>query len=122
MAIRPIRSDDDLTEALRRLDALWGAATGTPEGDELDVLAVLIEDYETRHFPIVPLEPIDFLKAHMEATGRTQSDLAGLLGSAPRASEVLNKRRALTVEMIHKLASEWNIPADCLVKPYPLAA
>jgi len=122
MAIRPIRSDDDLTEALRRLDALWGAATGTPEGDELDVLAVLIEDYETRHFPIVPLEPIDFLKAHMEATGRTQSDLTGLLGSAPRASEVLNKRRALTVEMIHKLASEWNIPADCLVKPYPLAA
>jgi HTH-type transcriptional regulator / antitoxin HigA len=122
MAIRPIRNDDDLTEALRRLDALWGAAPGTPEGDELDILAVLIEDYETRHFPIVPLEPIDFLKAHMEATGRTQSDLAGLLGSAPRASEVLNKRRALTVDMIHKLAIEWNIPADCLVKPYPLAA
>lgn len=122
MAIRPIRNDDDLTEALRRLDAVWGAAPGTPEGDELDILAVLIEDYETRHFPIVPLEPIDFLKTHMEATGRTQSDLAGLLGSAPRASEVLNKRRALTVEMIHKLATEWSIPADCLVKPYPLAA
>jgi HTH-type transcriptional regulator / antitoxin HigA len=122
MAIRPIRNDDDLTDALRRIDVLWGAAPGTPEGDELDILAVLVEDYETRHFPIVPLEPIDFLKAHMEATGRTQSDLAGLLGSAPRASEVLNKRRALTVEMIHKLANEWGIPANCLVKPYPLAA
>lgn len=122
MAIRPIRNDDDLTDALRRLDAVWGAAPGTPEGDELEVLAVLVEDYETRHFPIEPLEPVAFLKAHMVATGRTQSDLASLLGSAPRASEVLNKRRALTVEMIHKLASEWNIPADSLVKPYALAA
>ena len=122
MAIRPIRNDDDLTDALRRLDAVWGAAPGTPEGDELEVLAVLVEDYETRHFPIEPLEPVAFLKAHMVATGRTQSDLAGLLGSAPRASEVLNKRRALTVDMIHKLTREWNIPADSLVKPYALAA
>ena len=122
MAIRPIRNDDDLTDALRRLDAVWGAAPGTPEGDELEVLAVLVEDYETRHFPIEPLEPVAFLKAHMVATGRTQSDLASLLGSAPRASEVLNKRRALTVDMIHKLTSEWNIPADSLVKPYALAA
>lgn len=122
MAIHPIRSDEDLTAALRRLDAIWNAAPGTPEGDELEVLAVLVEDYEIRHFTMEPLEPIVFLKAHMDATGRTQTDLAQLLGSASRASEILNKRRALTVDMIHRLASAWGIPAEYLVKPYDLAA
>lgn len=67
------------------------------------------------------MEPIDLLKAHMETTARTQADLAALLGSRPRASEVLNRKRALTVDMIHKLSSEWHLPADCLVKPYHLS-
>ena len=122
MEIRPIRTNDDLTAALARIDALWGKEPGTPEGDELDILVDLVEHYESKHFPVEPMEPIDFLRAHMETTARTQADLAALLGSRPRASEVLNRKRALTVDMIYRLSSEWHIPADCLVKPYHLAA
>lgn len=121
MDIHRIRNDADLTAALARVDAIWGATEGTPEADELEVLAVLIEAYETKHYPIGPVEPVEFLKAFMEHTGRTQPDLAALFGSAPRASEILNKRQALTVEMIHRLASEWKIPAEALVSPYSIA-
>lgn len=122
MEIRPIRTNDDLTAALARIDALWGREPGTPEGDELDILVDLVEHYESKHFPVEPMEPIDLLRTHMETTARTQADLAALLGSRPRASEVLNRKRALTVDMIYRLSSEWHIPADCLVKPYHLAA
>lgn len=122
MEIRPIRTNDDLTAALSRIDALWGKEPGTPEGDELDILVDLVEHYESKHFPVEPMEPIDLLRVHMNTTGRTQADLAALLGSRPRASEVLNRKRALTVDMIYRLSSEWHIPADCLVKPYHLAA
>lgn len=122
MEIRPIRTNDDLTAALARIDALWGKESGTTEGDELDILLDLVEHYENKHFPIEPMEPIELLRAHMETTARSQADLAALLGSRPRASEVLNRKRALTVDMIHKLSSEWHIPADCLVKPYHLLA
>ena len=122
MEIRPIRTNDDLTAALARIDALWGKEPGTPEGDELDILVDLVEHYESKHFPVEPMEPIDLLRAHMETTARTQADLAALLGSRPRASEVLNRKRALPVDMSYRLSSEWHIPADCLVKPYHLAA
>lgn len=115
MDIHPIRTDADLTVALARVDAIWGAPEGTPESDELEVLAMLIEAYEQKHYPIEPVEPVEFLKAFMEHTGRTPSDLAELFGSASRASEILHERSALTVEMIHKLASEWKVPADCLM-------
>lgn len=121
MAIRPIRTNDDLTNALARIDVLWGAEPGSSDGDELDILLDLVEHYEDKHFPIEPIEPIELLRAHMETTGRTQADLAALLGSRPRASEVLHRKRVLTVGMIHKLSSEWHIPADCLVKPYHLS-
>ncbi len=122
MKIRPIHTNDDLTAALTRIDALWGAEPDTTKGDELDILVYLVEHYENKHFPIEPMEPVELLRAHMETTGRSQSDLAALLGSRPRASEVLNRKRALTVDMIYKLSSEWHIPADCLVKPYHLVA
>ncbi len=122
MELRPIRTNDDLTAALARIDAIWGKEPGTPEGDELDILVDLVEHYESKHFPVEPMEPIDLLRAHMETTARTQADLAALFGSRSRASEVLNRKRALTVDMIHKLSSAWGIPADCLVKPYHLAA
>jgi HTH-type transcriptional regulator/antitoxin HigA len=121
MAIRPIRTNDDLTCALTQIDTLWGAEPGSPEGNELDILVDLVEHYEDKHFPIEPMEPIELLRAHMETTARTQADLAALLGSRPRASEVLHRKRVLTVDMIHKLSTEWHIPADCLVKPYHLA-
>ncbi|MBQ2263694.1 MAG: transcriptional regulator [Loktanella sp.] len=122
MEIRPIRTNDDLTAALARIDSLWGKEPGTPEGDELDILMDLVEHYESKHFHVEAMEPIDLLKVHMDTRGRTQADLAALFGSRPRASEVLNRKRALTVDMIHRLSSEWHIPADCLVKPYHLAA
>lgn len=122
MDIRPIRSAEDHAAALRRIEALWGAEPETPEGDELDVLADLVEHYENRHFPITPMEPIDFLAAFMDLTGRTQADLARLFGARSRASEILNRKRALTVEMIHKLATQWGAPAEALAIPYRLAA
>lgn len=120
--IRPIRNNDDLTAALARIDELWGSDPDTPEGDELDVLYDLVEHYENRTYPVEPVEPVELLHRHMEATGRVQADLAELFGSRSRASEVLNRKRAMTVEMIHKLSSVWHIPADCLVKPYQVAA
>lgn len=120
--IKPIRSNDDLTVALSRIDELWKAEPGTPEGDELDVLCDLVEHYESQAYPIEPVDPVELLHHHMEATGRVQSDLAELFGSRSRASEVLNRKRAMTVDMIHRLSSQWRIPADCLVKPYQVAA
>ena len=124
MDIRPIRTQADLDWALAEISPYFDnqPAPGTPDADRFDVLADLIEAYEDRHYPIPEMEPVDLLKAHMEATDRTQADLATLFGSRPRASEVLNRKRALTVDMIHKLSSEWHIPADCLVKPYHLLA
>lgn len=120
--IKPIRSDDDLTAALARIDELWSADPGTPEGDELDVLCDLVEHYENQTYPVEPMEPVELLHQHMAATGRVQADLAELLGSRSRASEVLNRKRSLTVDMIHKLSAGWHIPADCLVRPYQIAA
>ncbi|MPL92298.1 HTH-type transcriptional regulator/antitoxin HigA [Rhodobacter sp. 140A] len=124
MDIRPIRTEADHDWALAEIARYFDnqPTPGTPDADRFDVLADLIEAYEDRNFPIEPMEPIDFLRAHMEATGRTQADLAALFGSRPRASEVLNRKRALTLDMIHKLSSEWHIPADCLVRPYHLVA
>ncbi|MFE3836933.1 helix-turn-helix domain-containing protein [Pseudogemmobacter sonorensis] len=124
MDIRPIRTQADLDWALAEISPYFDnqPVPGTPEADRFDVLADLIEAYEDRHYPLPEVEPIDLLKSHMEATGRSQSDLSNLFGSRPRASEVLNRKRALTVDMIHKLSSEWHIPADCLVKPYHLMA
>ncbi len=122
MDIRPIRTAEDHKAALRQIDGLWGAEIGTPDGDLLDILCDLVWVYEERTAPIPDMEPIDFLRAHMENTDRTQADLANLLGSRSRASEVLNRKRALTVEMIHKLSKEWRIPAEALITPYHLAA
>lgn len=122
--IRPIRSDEDLAWALREVAVYFDhpPTPGTADTDRFDVLSDLIEAYENRHHPIETLEPIELLKAHMETTSRTQADLAALLGSRSRASEILNRKRALTVEMVFRLSSEWGIPAECLVAPYRLAA
>jgi len=119
--IKPIRTDADHEAALARVDELWGAETGTPAADELEVWSVLIDEYERRRWPLERVDPVDAIKAHMEMQGLTQTDLARLLESEPRASEILNRRRRLTVEMIAKLANEWKIPADWLVQPYELA-
>lgn len=124
MDIRPIRTQEDLDWALSEIAQYFEnqPALGTPEADRFDVLADLIEAYEDKHFAIPEVDPVEFIRAQMQNTGRTQSDLATLLGSRPRASEVLSRKRALTVDMIYKLSSDWNLPAEALVRPYHLAS
>jgi len=121
MNIRPIRTDEDHRAALAEIEACWGAPEGTEEGDELDVLLALVELYEAKRWPIDTddsFDPIDVLQYAIEELGHTQSELAELLGSRSRASELLSRRRALTVDMIHKIGEAWKIPADLLVRPY----
>ena len=123
MEIRPIRTDQDHRAALAVIDACWGAPDGTEEGDKLDVLLALVEIYEAKRWPIEiddSFDPIDVLRHAIDEFGHTQAELAGLLGSRSRASEVLSRRRALTVEMIHKVGEAWKISADLLVRPYKL--
>jgi HTH-type transcriptional regulator/antitoxin HigA len=123
MEIHPIRNDHDHAAAIREIAKLWGAATGTEEGDKLDILATLVEKYEETRWPSVDVsDPVDLLNYAIEELGHSQAELAELLGSRSRASELLNRRRPLTVEMIHKIGEAWKIPADLLVKPIRLAA
>ena len=120
MDIRPIRNDDDHRLALREVERLWGAQEGTPDGDKLDVLATLIEAYENRYFPVPDADPVDILHFAIGDMGHSQAELAELLGSRPRASEVLKRKRRLTVEMIAKISEAWRIPVEALAKPYHL--
>jgi HTH-type transcriptional regulator / antitoxin HigA len=123
MEIRPIRNDDDHAEAIREIEQLWGAASGSEEGDKLDILSTLVEKYEERRWPHVDTsDPIDLLNYAIEELGRSQAELAELLGSRSRASELLNRRRPLTVEMIHKISEAWKISADLLVRPSRVVA
>jgi HTH-type transcriptional regulator / antitoxin HigA len=123
MDIRPIRTDEDHRAALAEIAACWGAPEGSEGADKLDVLVVLVESYEDRRWPIEPaarFDPIDVLHYAIDELGHTQTELAELLGSRSRASEILGRRRALTVEMIHKIGEAWKIPADLLVRPYAI--
>jgi HTH-type transcriptional regulator/antitoxin HigA len=121
MDIRPIRTDEDHRAALAEIASCWGALEGTEEGDKLEVLVALVESYEARRWPIESNErfdPVDLLHYAIDELGHTQVELAELLGSRSRASEILSRRRALTVEMIHNISEAWKIPADLLVRPY----
>ena len=123
MDIRPIRTDEDHRAALVAIDACWGAPEGTEEADKLDVLLALVDIYEAKRWPIETddtFDPIDVLRYAIDELGHTQAELAELLGSRSRASEVLSRRRALTVAMIHKVGEAWKIPADLLVRPYKI--
>jgi|SRR5579863_1514796 HTH-type transcriptional regulator/antitoxin HigA len=123
MEIHPIRNDEDHAAAIREIAKLWGAETGSEEGDKLDILATLVEKYEERRWPNVDVsDPIDLLNYAIAEFGHSQAELADLLGSRSRASEILNRRRPLTVEMIHRISEVWKIPADLLVKPARVAA
>lgn len=121
--IRPIRNDEDLAWAVKEVSHYFDNQPdmGTPECDRFDVLSDLIEAYETKHYPIESPDPIELVKAFMEANGYSQKDFAAVLGSPSRASEVLRKRRPLNLDMIRKISSSWNIPAEPLVAPYHLA-
>jgi HTH-type transcriptional regulator/antitoxin HigA len=123
MEIHPIRNNEDHAAAVREIGRLWGAAVGTEEGDKLEILATLVEKYEDSRWPIIDVsDPIDLLNYAIDELGHTQAELADLLGSRSRASELLNRRRPLTVEMIHKISEAWKIPAELLVKPIRVAA
>ncbi|HEY0331859.1 MAG TPA: transcriptional regulator [Rhodopseudomonas sp.] len=118
MKIRPIRNDDDHAAALAEIERLWGAPASTEDGDTLDVLATLVEKYEETRWPVVDnADPIDLLHFAISDLGHSQAELAELLGSRSRASEILGRRRALTVEMIRTISEAWKIPAELLVRP-----
>jgi HTH-type transcriptional regulator/antitoxin HigA len=116
MNVHVIRNDDDLTAALRDIDTLWQAEPGSPDGDKRDALVALVSAYEDRHYAIPKVSGLEVLKFCMEQNDRTQTDLARLLGSRSRASEILSGRRALTLEQIRTLAKEWRIPAAALLE------
>jgi HTH-type transcriptional regulator/antitoxin HigA len=115
MNIRLIHNDDDLTVAFERLETLWGAAAGTPEGDELDILAMLIERYENEHYPIGHSDPIEAIKFRMEQQGLCQKDLIPYIGTSGRVSEVLSRKRSLTLRMMKRLHDGLNIPYESLM-------
>lgn len=115
MNIRPIKTEQDYQNAIRRIEELWGAKKDTPQGDELDLLATLVEAYELHHFPIAPPDPIDAIKFRMEQMDMTTSDLVKYLGSQSRVSEILNRKRKLSLKMIKSLYKELNIPAEVLL-------
>ncbi len=115
MDIRPIKTEQDYNTAISRIDELWGAKKDTPEGDEFDLMVTLVESYEMKHYPIAPPDPIDAIKFRMEQMGMTNSDMVQYLGSQSRVSEILNKRRKLTLSMIKSLYKGLKIPADILL-------
>lgn len=117
MDIRPIKTEADYAAALERIDALMEAAPSTPEGDELDVLVTLVEAYEEKAFPIGVSDPLSAIRHVMEARGYTQADLAELLHSKPRASEILSGAREVSKASMWRLHSEWGVPAECLIAP-----
>lgn len=119
MEIKPIRTDEEHRAALEQIEALWGAAEGTPEGDRLDVLSTLVEAYEDRRWPMDELDPVEAIEAAMAHEGHDRSALAALIGQS-RATEILQRRRALTLPMIRKIAAAWHVPERVLVKDYEL--
>ncbi len=118
MNIKPIKTEQDYQEALDRLEVIFDAKKGSPEGDELEILGLLIEKYESVHFPIDLPDPIEAIKFRMEQMGYTQSDLVKIIGLKGRVSEILNKKRKLTLEMIRKIHLALNIPTEILVQAY----
>jgi HTH-type transcriptional regulator/antitoxin HigA len=115
--VRPIRSEADYEAALAEVERLWGAESGTRDGDRLDVLATLIDAYESEHHPIDPPDPIEAIKFRMEQQNLTRKDLEGILGTRSRVAEVLNGRRALSIAMIRRLHERLGIPAEILIRP-----
>ncbi len=119
MEINPVKTEADYEAVLQEIDALFDAEPDTPEGDRLEVLLALVKAFEDKHWPLDVPDAVDAIKFRMETRGLTQSDLAKLLGSRSRASEILSRKRALTIEQAYRLHLEWNIPAESLLVPSP---
>lgn len=118
MDIKPIKTETDYQSALKEIEKLFDAAPDTPEGDRLDVLVTLVEAYEEKHYSIPKPDPIEAILYHMESRGLTRRDLQPYIGSRARVSEVLNRKRPLTMEMIRNLHKGLGIPAEVLIQPY----
>jgi HTH-type transcriptional regulator/antitoxin HigA len=119
MQIRPIRTKADHRAALKEVERLWDATPGTPDGDRVDVLVTLIEAYEAKHTPIPAPDPIAAINFMLEQKGMTRRDLEPAIGSRGRVSEVLNRKRPLTLPMVRALSTLLDIPADVLAQAYP---
>ena len=118
MTIRPIKTKKDYQLALARLENVFEAKKGTPQGDELEILSILIEKYENEHFPVGLPDPIEAIKFRMEQLGYSQTDLAKVVGLKSRASEILSKKRKLSLEMIRQIHDKLKIPTDVLIQTY----
>lgn len=118
MTLKLIKTKKDYEHALKRLEVIFDARPGTKEGDELDILALLIEKYEQEHFPIEAPDPIEAIKFRMEQMGYKQKDLENIIGYKGRVSEILNRKRKLTLEMIRKIHETLQIPTDVLLQEY----
>lgn len=120
MNIKLIKTEEDYKLAINRLEVVFDAPIGTPESDEADVLALLVDEYEKQHYPIEAPDPIEAIKIRMEEMQLKQADLIPEIGGKSRVSEILNKKRKLTVEMIRNLAVRLNLSAGLLVQDYQL--
>ena len=115
--VRPIRTKRDYEAALREVERLWGAKTGSRDGDRLNVLATLIDAYEADHYPMDPPDPIEAIKFRMEQQGLTRRDLEEIIGTRTRIAEVMNRKRGLSIAMIRRLHERLGISADVLIRP-----
>jgi len=115
MNIRPIKTEQDYNFSIHRIEELWGAKKDTPEGDELDLLVTLVESFEMKHYPIAPPDPIDAIKFRMEQMGISKAEMVKYLGSQNRVSEILNRKRNLTLKMVKSLYKGLKIPAEILL-------
>ena len=115
MNLKPVKNKTQLNRALKRINELWGAKRNTEKGDELDILMLLVEKYEEEHYPIPASDPVEAIKFLMEQKALTRKDLEPYIGTRARVSEVLNKKRNLTLPMIKKLHKGLNIPYNCLI-------
>ena len=122
MEIKPIKTEKDYDKALERLELIFDATPNSKEGDEAEILSLLIDNYESKNYPINPPDPIEAIKIRMEEMNLKQKDLVGVIGGKSRVSEILNRKKRLTVEMIRELERVLNISASVLVKNYQLVS
>lgn len=120
MTLKLIKTEEDYRKALARLEVIFDAKIGTPESDEADVLGLLVDEYEKKNYPIDAPDPIEAIKIRMEEMDLKQKDLVGVIGGKSRVSEILNRKKKLTVEMVRSLASRLNLSAQVLVNDYKL--
>ncbi|MCD4674886.1 MAG: transcriptional regulator [Desulfobacula sp.] len=120
MNIKPVKTESDYRLALKRLEEIFNASIGTPESDEADILGLLIDEYEKKHYPIKAPDPIEAIKIRMEEMHLKQVDLVDAIGGKSRVSEILNRKRKLTVEMIRNLTKKLNLSAGVLINDYQL--